>query len=411
MLTPQHQLSEAEWEELVTRLPLFMGVGLVSITPAQPRAHEKHSGGGARVQFEARLSATPPSMVSSLTGRIVLGPRNASIAGMALSWDYGGNLLQHGEMSVPNLTPTQVGADGVARLAFDPKSEVANGRGQLMRDEGPVEAFMRPDELLVPLYALPPSARTLVWGEVSVGRVDLTVEWHAEDTLQINLVNEYHARISGALQRDGVDFTRGVLERANDGTYRGEFILVAVPIRTVLPGKDCRHRVIAGLQFADVIGTPITETDSPGQREGAFYNFVHSNPKFFAWDSGKPVDYLRLEFFPTRPPMYYAVSPDGQVVVDSANRRSRPICEDEIGGPIGPNGRTPNFVPLNAAQWTVEHTGYGLAIPAEGEELSYRDLTSSQAFMKNRGIAGAIEKLAAGTDSVWEITVARLKKP
>jgi hypothetical protein len=260
---------------------------------------------------------------------------------------------------------------------------------------------MDPRDLVVALYNLPAAAQNVAWGEVLVGRTDLTVEWHVRDLLNIDMTNEYRVRIVGALQRDGIDMVWGALELADDGTYHGQMRLLAIPTRTVLPGKDCRHGAFGSTQRVEVVGTPITEQDSRGQREGAFYSFVRSSPKFFERDLGTPANYLRLEFYPKEPPVYL------RKVKDAVVRSRRPACYDEIGGIANPSGvRTPNFVSINAAQMTVEHAGYGIAIPAPGETLTYSDLTgAAKFFQSNKTIGGAIQQLAAGTDSKWSISI------
>jgi hypothetical protein len=400
LATPDARFTDEEWQELLTRLPAFAN-GILALTPS--KAHEKHGGSGGNAQIQGRLNANPQAMVSSITGRILLAAKSSSfsIAGAPIAWNYEDNILQHGTMSVAQWAQSTVGANGVAEITFTPKDEVAKGRGELMRDSGRVDAYMNPRDIVVALFNLPLSAQDLQWGQVRVGSADLTIEWHALDTVQVHMANEYRVRILGALERDGLDMASGKLELAPDGSYHGELFLIAVPSRTVLPGADCRHGGFAAGQPAQVIGTPITEQDSRGQREGAFYSAVRSSPKFFEWDAGKPANYLRLEFYPKGPPAYFRLDKAGNYV-----RRSRPRCYDEIGGPIGPSGtRTPNFIPLNAAQWTVEHAGYAIAIPAKGEELRYKDLTGAAKFRGTKGIAGAIGQLAAGTDSKWFIEV------
>ena len=393
LATPDARFTDAEWQELMTRIPLFAS-GIVSLSA--PRAHEKH-GGGANVQIEGRLSATPPSMVSSVTGRLLLVAKSStsSIAGLPIAWNYAANILRHGTMNVPQWTQTTVGAGGVAQLTFTPKDEVAKGRGELMRDSGAVDAYMSPRDVMVGLYNLPAGAQAMTWGQVQVGHTDMTIEWHALDTIHVQMLNEYRVRILGALQRDGTDYASGILERAEDGTYHGELRVMAVPIRTVLPGADCRHGEVIVRQAAYAVGTPIPD----------LYSAVRSSAQFFEWDTGKPANYLRLEIYPKEPPRYLRHNPkdpEGPLIP-----RLKPRCYDEIGGVMDPSGsRTPNYAPLNAAQWTVEHAGYAIAIPAKGEELLYKDLTGAgKFFQSNKTIAGAVQQLAAGTDSKWYIWI------
>ena len=394
LATSDARFTDAEWQEVLTRIPLFAS-GIVSLSAA--KAHEKHGGAGGNVQIEGRLSASPPSMVSSVTGRILLVAKSStsSIAGLPIAWNYAANVLRHGTMSVPPLTAATVGAGGVAQLTFTPKDEVAKGRGELMRDSGAVDAYMSPRDVMVGLYNLPAGAQGMTWGQVQVGHTDLTIEWHALDTIRVQMLNEYRARILGALQRDGADYAAGILELAEDGTYHGELKVMAVPARIVLPGADCRHGEVFVKQTAYAVGTPITD----------LYSAVRSSAQFFQWDKGKPANYLRLEIYPKEPPRYLRTNPkdpEGPLIA-----RSKPRCYDEIGGVLDPSGaRTPNYAPLNAAQWSVEHAGYAIAIPAKGEELLYQDLTGAGKFFQSgKTIGGAIQQLAKGTDSKWYIWI------
>jgi hypothetical protein len=399
--TPDARFTNAEWQEIMMRLPAFAS-GLLALGPA--RAHKKHSGSGSAVRIQGRIAANRPALVSSITGRILLAAASSSfsLAGLPIAWNYDPNLLDHGTMSVPQWTQTSVGASGVAELSFDPNNEPANGKGELMRDSGRVMAYMSPRDVVIALYNLPAAAHNMVWGQYQVGQTTLTVEWHSLDTIDLHMYNEYRVRIVGALQRDGVDSATGKLELTPDGTYRGRVMLIAAPSRTVLPGTNCRHGGFLAAQYATAIGTPITEQDSRGQREGAFYSFVRSSPKFFEWDAGKPANYLRLEFYPDAPPGYFRLDKAGNYV-----RRSGHRCYTEIGGVVGPSGvMTPKFIPLNAAQWTVPNAGYALAIPTPGEELAYKDLTGAGKFFQSgKTIGGAVQQLAAGTDSKWYIRI------
>ena len=70
---------------------------------------------------------------------------------------------------------------------------------------------------------MPVAAQALTWGQVQVGHTDLTIEWHAGATIDVEMIRTSIASASWApLQRDGADIASGTLELAEDGTYHGE---------------------------------------------------------------------------------------------------------------------------------------------------------------------------------------------
>jgi hypothetical protein len=276
-------------------------------------------------------------------------------------------------------------------VTFTPKAEQARGRGDVTSDNGVVSVFARGQDIAERIYDIPPAASATIWGDAFVRPSRATIEWHAVDTLDIFISNIFHVGSTvGAfgLARAGMDVSFGTLALGDDGIYRG-VVWLAAKSSIALPGKACAP-FGESAQRALVIGTPITETDSPGQRMGAFYNEVHRKGDY-RWRVGQPNAYLRLEFFPTTAPV--TLTPDP--------------CQDEIGGPQSPPPaaavpavpfqRTSNFIPLNDAQWTVEHTGYGIALPTAGV-LRYEDHTSDNP-QTTLGFA----------ESVWYVSVTRRK--
>jgi hypothetical protein len=176
-------------------------------------------------------------------------------------------------------------------------------------------------------------------------------------------------------------------------------------------------------QSATVVGVPIAKdvasassiqaTGTPPKGGGAatvtlstgaaFYTSVHTPADYvlkhpILGDSQLPDQpiYLRLEVFPITTPTY----------------RMKDGCHNEIPGPT--SKRTPNFIPLNDAQWTIEgfyeggsganRAGYSIAVPAEGW-LLYEDHTSAKALPTGPFNLGSLVQ----SKSIWYLTINRKK--
>jgi hypothetical protein len=130
-----------------------------------------------------------------------------------------------------------------------------------------------------------------------------------------------------------------------------------------------------------------------------FYNAVH-RPTDYTWIRGTPTTYLRLEFYPRTAPQY----------------RPKDDCQEEIPGPRSRS--TPNFVPLNDAQWTIEgygstqqgdtvnRTGYAIAVPDSGE-MAYEDHTSANQSIPVGSKPGFDLSKLVRAESRWYVTVTR----
>jgi hypothetical protein len=154
-------------------------------------------------------------------------------------------------------------------------------------------------------------------------------------------------------------------------------------------------------QEADIEAIPIAENAATaGSGEATFYTDVHRVTDY-RWLRGKPSAYFRLEFFPRTVPAYGPKDP----------------CQEEIP-PSRARPGTPNFIPLNDAQWTIEgyhgsgigaggtnRTGYSIAIPDSGT-LRYEDHTSENSSIKPYGIELVPLVKARG---IWYITVVRTR--
>jgi hypothetical protein len=89
------------------------------------------------------------------------------------------------------------------------------------------------------------------------------------------------------------------------------------------------------------------------------------------------------------------------------------ICQDEI-----PHRGSPNFVPLNDAQWTItgfgnaqtaNRAGYAIGVPDEGL-LRYEDRTSENASLVTSKQFGSVNLGGLlKARSIWYVTVTRIK--
>ena len=238
------------------------------------------------------------------------------------------------------------------------------------------------------------------FGEVTPATT-VGLEWHAADTLEVAIANLYDVGSPAiGLTRVGMDLAAGTLALEQDGVYRGVVTLTSLST-TRLPGKTCVPGAIAG-QFAEVVATPITENETPGQTSGAFYSSGHPRSGY-TWVLGQPSKYLRLEFFPATDPRYSTEDP----------------CQDEIPGPQSRS--TPNFIPLNDAQWTIEglgnaggrevenRAGISIAVPQAGTQpavLSYTEqyTPGNRQLLSAAGLGGLVK-----ADSSWYVTVTHTK--
>ncbi len=185
------------------------------------------------------------------------------------------------------------------------------------------------------------------------------------------ITNRYNVRLGiggftlGALldgTRTGNDGIVGTLVWNEDkDTYEGTVNAWArgtQKITSTLTGSfQCPSAESHGWQELDVVGTKIPA-----------FGPAHKLSDY-SWTSGDHGGgYVSLEFFVATPPRYL--------------KRDR--CQTNIGGWTSEaSGHTPAWLlPFNDAQWTVEHAGYGIALPNKGK-LVYVDNTSRYALTGN----------------------------
>jgi len=410
------ELTDGNSIDALQRMPLILSAAL-EIAPTQ--GHEGHGGPGQPFTVEGRargraiiftgVGAIPPMLAAP-----------ASLAGMPVEWATDDAVRRH--TNAPASSRSTVGAGGLARLTITPRAEAARGRGEEMSEPGAVTLSADMFELCQRLY---PAGATFPC-DATVGRMVsaqgvANLEWHEDDVIDVTITNTYDvgSRLAG-LTRNGEDFANFKLALDDDGTYRGGGVLMVFS-RTRMPGENCGTSF--SWQSATVVGVPIAKdvaSARSGQVSGtppkgggpatralsmgaAFYTPVHLATDYTLKQAGQPDVqlpdqplYLRLEFFPVTAPAY----------------RMQDSCHDEIPGPA--SRPTPNFIPLNDAQWTIEgfhgsggdpnRAGYSIAVPADGI-LTYEDHTSNNPTTVGTFDFGNFLE----AQSIWYLTIERRK--
>jgi hypothetical protein len=397
------------WAELHVRLPLIREASIAVTSGA--RGHEGHGGPGAPVSLEARLSAKPVRLQSTPSP---LTPRSASLAGLTATWNVDDAIRAHAA-AAPS-SRTTIGGDGVARFSLTPKAEGANGRGRVRSETGVVSVLIGLTDFASKVYGVPIESWDESKAESVAVATGVAMDWHVaggeqstrsgqaarSDSLEFTVTNVYDvgsAVGAFALTRQGVDTASGTLTLDEDGIYRGTANL-AVLSRIRLPGKTCAPYGF-GWQRADVVAVPLARNQVPGQQTAAFYTAVH-RPGDYSWLRGRESIYLRLEFIPKTAPAY----------------DPRDGCQDEIPGPR--SAATPNFIPLNDAQWTIEgfgsvggqdtvnRAGYAIAAPEAGL-LRYEDHTSDNSANSSLNVGSIDLGRLLKANSTWYVSVSRTK--
>jgi hypothetical protein len=378
-------LTGLEWAELQLRLPLI-AASSVTLTPAA--LHERHGGSGAPVTIQARFQLRSIQLSGSNT---VIHPAPL-IGGMPVTWQIDQAITAHASAASP--LSTTVGIDGVTRLSLAPKPEAAQGKGVLASDQGRASIRFEYAALIdrYRVFGAPPVKQSL-------GRsIGVELEWHALEGIEFRISNNYDVGTFG-LTRAGWDYAIGSMQPDEQGVYRGQARLISRTDRMTMPGRSCAGQVTAR-QWASVVGIPIERNVPIGSALASFYTAVH-RPGDYRWHRGQAATYLRMEFTPTSRP-YYVTSGSGV------------ICQDEI-----PHRGSPNFVPLNDAQWTItgygsvggvetaNRAGYAIAVPDEGV-LRYEDRTSENASLVTSKQFGSVNLGGLlKARSIWYVTVTR----
>ena len=378
---PNPGWSKADWLDLVPRLPLLAWQPPLDITPQPARAHEGHGGPGAPVSLSAKIGI-PPDSKSPARGLLLLKLKTQASGNHPITWNAHETtvLAEHGSSAPALGSANNTDATGTSRMVYTPKTEAANARGSVASDTTDVLATISRWDLVSARYDIPEQLRGFLTGDVtSCG--DLEIGWHTGASqpggskagvpqgaaaFNIKIVNHYDVVLNmgplGGGTRKGEDGVEGTIELQADGTYRGIVKGYAKGTQEVHGlGTSCGPARSEGTQDLLVIGTP---TPSFGP--------LHKASEY-VWANGQPDGWLSLEFFPTTKAAY----------------TQRDNCQTEIQQADDPNN--PWFLPFNDAQWTIRHTGYGLAYPKSGR-LVYKDNFSASTVV--------------GT-AYWDVTVER----
>ncbi len=385
--------SNAEWRDLLARLAVLAARMPIRIAPQPATAHEGHGGPGTTVQLEARLGAPAAQSITAFPGLSLLTPATGTLAGRSINWQADAAVLnRHGSLAPALGAPTNTDSAGVARISYLPKAEAANGQGAVSQETAEIAAVISQWDLVSAHYNLPPQLQAFFIGDVTA-RGEIEIGWHdavsslvPTDRIDIHIANSYNVKLDmgllGGGTRSGRDAVEGTLTLQPDGRYRGIVRGFASGTQELHGlGQSCALAESEGWQELEVVGTPI----------GGF-GLVHLAPNSAAaahpltrrlsampsynWVSGQPgSDFLSLEFFPTT----------------SGRYSKRDPCQTEMQQVDDPG--KPWFLPYNDAQWTIQHAGYGIALPDSGT-LKYYDNTSATTIV--------------GT-STWYIVVDRIR--
>jgi len=371
--SPNPGWSNADWLDLVPRLPLLAWWPALEIAPQPARAHEGHGGPGAPLTLTARIVIPPEQGVSPSRGLSLLKPKTQGLGDqrITLNAHYAATLLEHGSLAPAFGSATTTDKTGAARMTYTPKAEVANGRGSVSSDTAEIRATISQWDLVSARYEVPAQLRGFLIGDVTTCGA-IKISWHAgasqagmpagtpagtpptrtppaEESFNIRITNHYDIVLDmgplGGGTHKGEDGVEGTLELQGDGTYRGVVTGHASGTQELhgLGQAACPTAKSDGSQELLVIGTPVA----------SFGPFHQASD--YVWVSGQPDGgWLSLEFFPTTRARYTQRDP----------------CQTEIQQADDPN--TPWFLPFNDAQWTIRHAGYGIALPKSGK-LIYKD--------------------------------------
>ncbi len=421
--------SNASWRDLLARLAVLAARMPIEIALQPDLVHEGHGGPGTKVSLEARLGAPAAQSTTAFPGQLLLTPATGVLADRQVNWhtDHPEVFERHGEL-VPALepgreTPTNTDATGVARISYQPKAEAANGRGAFSEETVEIAAAIDQWDLVSARYALPPPLRDFVIGDIAARR-EVDIGWHvfeppianatsnanpntnaspnsnlntnasatpsanasAIERIDISIANTYNVTLDmgflGGGTRSGYDMVEGTLTLQPDGRYRGIVSGYASGTQELSGlGQSCALAESEGWQELEVIGTPIggfgpTHQAPTGAAAAHPLTRRLSALPSYNWISGQPNGgFLSLEFFPTT----------------SGRYSKRDPCQTEMQQVDDPG--KPWFLPYNDSQWTIQHAGYGIALPDSGT-LRYYDNTSATTIV--------------GT-SIWYIVVDRIR--
>lgn len=374
--SPTPQWSAAEFREVLARLPLLTASRLVTITA--PDVVSQGATVGPPVNVTARVAASPPPMVSRVTGKSLFAARAGSLAGQEVTWhiDEESILPEFGKVVTSVDEPVTVGAAGLAQFVFQPGADPTRGAGEPVDDWEPIEARFQTRGLLASAYAVPAPLASLTLGSTR-SRGNVRLRSRSKDVLYLGVSNAYTninfdiPRLGGGT-RNGVDTLFAVVRKLEDGTYRGSGT-VHLDMTQTLRGPTgptvCNSTMVTS-QRLRVRLVPITADTLRGRTSSAFpmgptrtedhylWADAQGNPGA-SWRGALPDGgYYRLIIYPLEDPYL--------------DRR----CVPNI--PAEEDRRTKKgkwFIPLNDAQWTTSGQGYPIALKARGS-TNFFDLSS-----------------------------------
>jgi len=210
---------------LIAHLMAVMASTSVTVRTNPGNVHEGHGGNGAPSNITAEVHAAASTFVSPFSGQAAVPVSVVAGAGIAVTWQTDAALGAHGSTS-PTFGSTTDPA-GRATIVFTPKSERANGHGDVMTEMSVIQASVSGGDVITRLYGRP-DLGALVPGVVT-GVGQLAIEWHEPSTMLVSLTNVYDVTFDvglgiGNAHQAGTDKFFGKLAQQPDGTWKGTAI-------------------------------------------------------------------------------------------------------------------------------------------------------------------------------------------
>lgn len=223
-------LDAEDLRELTAHLPTLPDtISFKTLQPQQP--HEGHGGPGTAVTATAYV-LHERSLVSPVTGHVLLEARTGSLAGLPITWRSRnvGILRAHGSLSAQLPATMVTDAAGDVDITYTPKKEVANGQGVVANDFASLYAVADRLQIVERVYVLRGlvvnvlASNLLGGGRIAEGQ-GFTIEWHTPG-IELRIDNQLDVTVgvsvAGAVaHRTGNDIFEGALTPREDGTWRG----------------------------------------------------------------------------------------------------------------------------------------------------------------------------------------------
>lgn len=389
--SPNPQWSAEEFREVLARLPLVTASRLVTMTASD--VVSQGATAGPPVNVTVRVAASPPPIVSRITGRTLLSSRAGSLAGQEVTWSLVEESIfpELGKIVTAVDQPTPVGPDGIARFVIQPGMDPTRGAGQLVEDWEPIEARFDRRALLASAYTVPPPLAGLAMGATR-SRANVRFRIRSRDVFFLYINNSYQdinfeIPVLGGGTRDGDDRLAAQVIKRSNGSYSGAGIVTVNAAQMLRGGNTCQLDSVSASQDVRV-------KMEPQKGFGPTHKLEH-----FRWADAKLNPLGTMEATPPDGGYYrIMIYPVTEPLVDSD-------CIPNIPA-VGERWRwgTP-FIPLNDAQWTTSGQGYGIALRAKGL-TSYFD-ESSVDPLAGTPLEGVKTLLQLTGKSIWLVLVGR----